>query len=81
MQNEEDDLYAMIKFLHCEPFDELKLWKNQVGNKTKVGRERLKSLVSCFVLRRLFIELIYVQSIELQSLERFLNCVFQTNQL
>uniref|UniRef100_F6QQY6 Helicase ATP-binding domain-containing protein n=1 Tax=Ciona intestinalis TaxID=7719 RepID=F6QQY6_CIOIN len=52
VQNQESDMYAMIKFLHCSPFDEHKLWKNQVSNNTTRGQQRLKTLVSCLVLRR-----------------------------
>ncbi|XP_078490127.1 transcription termination factor 2-like [Ciona intestinalis] len=52
VQNQESDMYAMIKFLHCSPFDEHKLWKNQVSNNTIRGQQRLKTLVSCLVLRR-----------------------------
>lgn len=52
VQNNLTDMYAMLKFLHCRPFDEYKVWKNQVDNKTTNGKERLKTLVSCIVLRR-----------------------------
>nr|CAB3267348.1 transcription termination factor 2-like [Phallusia mammillata] len=52
VQNQEADMYSMIKFLHCQPFNEYKLWKNQVDNKTQRGQQRMKTIVSCFVLRR-----------------------------
>nr|XP_039249046.1 transcription termination factor 2-like [Styela clava] len=52
VQNNLTDMYAMLKFLHCRPFDEYKVWKHQVDNKTTNGKERLKTLVSCIVLRR-----------------------------
>uniref|UniRef100_H2YHJ6 Helicase ATP-binding domain-containing protein n=1 Tax=Ciona savignyi TaxID=51511 RepID=H2YHJ6_CIOSA len=52
VQNQEADMYAMIRFLHCSPFDEHKLWKNQVNNNTERGQQRLRTLVSCLVLRR-----------------------------
>ena len=52
IQNDENDMYAMLKFLHCKPFNELKVWKDQVSNKNQVSEKRLKTLVSCLVLRR-----------------------------
>ncbi|XP_076802366.1 transcription termination factor 2-like isoform X3 [Clavelina lepadiformis] len=52
VQNQENDMYAMIKFLHCHPFNEWKLWRHQVGNKSELGKQRLKTLVSSLVLRR-----------------------------
>uniref|UniRef100_H2YHJ4 Transcription termination factor 2 n=1 Tax=Ciona savignyi TaxID=51511 RepID=H2YHJ4_CIOSA len=51
VQNQEADMYAMIRFLHCSPFDEHKLWKNQVNNNTERGQQRLRTLVSCLRLK------------------------------
>lgn len=52
VQNDIADMYAILKFLNYRPFSEYKLWKNQVDNKTAQGRERLRTLTSCILLRR-----------------------------
>lgn len=40
------------RFLRCSPFDEFKLWKAQVDNGSKRGRERLNILTRTLLLRR-----------------------------
>lgn len=40
------------RFLHCSPFDEYKLWKAQVDNGSRRGRERLNLLTRSLLLRR-----------------------------
>uniref|UniRef100_A0AAQ6ACM1 Transcription termination factor 2 n=1 Tax=Amphiprion ocellaris TaxID=80972 RepID=A0AAQ6ACM1_AMPOC len=52
IQNNLLDMYSLLKFLHCSPFDEYKLWKAQVDNGSKRGRERLNILTRTLLLRR-----------------------------
>ncbi|XP_072253563.1 transcription termination factor 2 isoform X2 [Leuresthes tenuis] len=52
IQNNLLDMYSLLKFLHCAPFDEYKLWKAQVDNGSKRGRERLNLLTRSLLLRR-----------------------------
>ncbi|XP_042190525.1 transcription termination factor 2 isoform X2 [Callorhinchus milii] len=53
IQNNLLDMYSLLKFLRCSPFDEFKLWKNQVDNGTKRGGERLNIITKSLLLRRL----------------------------
>ncbi|XP_061143817.1 transcription termination factor 2 isoform X1 [Syngnathus typhle] len=52
IQNNLLDMYSLLKFLRCSPFDEFKLWKAQVDNGSKRGRERLNILTRTLLLRR-----------------------------
>lgn len=52
IQNNLLDMYSLLKFLRCSPFDEFKLWKNQVDNGSKKGGERLNILTKNLLLRR-----------------------------
>ncbi|XP_075993974.1 transcription termination factor 2-like [Genypterus blacodes] len=52
IQNNLLDMYALLKFLRCSPFDEYKLWKAQVDNGSNRGRERLNILTRTLLLRR-----------------------------
>ncbi|XP_054643209.1 transcription termination factor 2 isoform X2 [Dunckerocampus dactyliophorus] len=52
IQNNLLDMYSLLKFLRCSPFDEYKLWKAQVDNGSKRGRERLNILTTTLLLRR-----------------------------
>uniref|UniRef100_A0A8C8VFB1 Transcription termination factor 2 n=1 Tax=Pelusios castaneus TaxID=367368 RepID=A0A8C8VFB1_9SAUR len=52
IQNNLLDMYSLLRFLRCSPFDELKLWKKQVDNSTKKGGERLSILTRSLLLRR-----------------------------
>ncbi|KAM6970582.1 transcription termination factor 2 [Aplochiton taeniatus] len=52
IQNNLLDMYSLLKFLHCSPFDEYKLWKSQVDNGSKRGGERLNILTRNLLLRR-----------------------------
>uniref|UniRef100_A0A3B4B203 Transcription termination factor 2 n=1 Tax=Periophthalmus magnuspinnatus TaxID=409849 RepID=A0A3B4B203_9GOBI len=53
IQNNLLDMYSLLKFLRCAPFDEFKLWKAQVDNGSKRGRERLNILTRTLLLRRM----------------------------
>ncbi|XP_061484243.1 transcription termination factor 2 isoform X2 [Rhineura floridana] len=52
IQNNLLDMYSLLRFLRCSPFDEFKVWKNQVDNNTRKGGERLALLTRSLLLRR-----------------------------
>lgn len=52
IQNKELDLYSILKFLKCSPFDDLRVWKRWVDNKNAAGRQRLSTLMKTLMLRR-----------------------------
>ncbi|XP_036780354.2 transcription termination factor 2 isoform X1 [Manis pentadactyla] len=52
IQNNLLDMYSLLKFLHCSPFDEYDLWKSQVDTGSEKGRERLSILTKSLLLRR-----------------------------
>ncbi|EPQ03772.1 Transcription termination factor 2 [Myotis brandtii] len=52
IQNNLLDMYSLLKFLRCSPFDEFNLWRSQVDNGTKKGGERLSILTRSLLLRR-----------------------------
>ncbi|KAG6441975.1 hypothetical protein O3G_MSEX002154 [Manduca sexta] len=52
VQNKDLDLFALIKFLRCTPFDDLTMWKKWIDNKSLGGQERLSTVMRCLLLRR-----------------------------
>lgn len=52
IQNKELDLYALMKFLQCSPFDDLAVWKKWVDNKNVAGMQRLSTMMKALMLRR-----------------------------
>lgn len=56
VQNKLDDVYALIKFLRLEPFDDKAIWTEYVGGPVKFGQvlgiARLQTLMKCITLRR-----------------------------
>ncbi|XP_045453237.1 transcription termination factor 2 [Melitaea cinxia] len=52
LHNKDLDLFALLKFLRCSPFDDLALWKKWIDNKSLGGQERLNTVVRCIMLRR-----------------------------
>ncbi|NXY47515.1 TTF2 factor, partial [Ceuthmochares aereus] len=52
IQNNLLDMYSLLRFLRCSPFDEYKVWKYQVDNNTEKGGERLSLLTRSLLLRR-----------------------------
>ncbi|XP_053997670.1 transcription termination factor 2-like isoform X1 [Hylaeus anthracinus] len=52
IQNKEMDLYSILKFLKCTPFDDLRVWKRWVDNKDHSGRQRLATVMDTLMLRR-----------------------------
>lgn len=52
IHNKELDVYALLKFLHCSPFDDLNTWNTWIDQKSGGGQERLNLLVKSLMLRR-----------------------------
>ncbi|XP_035791318.1 transcription termination factor 2-like isoform X1 [Anopheles albimanus] len=52
IQNKEMDVYALMKFLRCSPFDDLQHWKRWVDNKSEGGKARLNTIMKSIMLRR-----------------------------
>ncbi|KAF8578440.1 hypothetical protein K439DRAFT_1528852 [Ramaria rubella] len=56
VQNKLDDVYALIKFLRLEPFDDKSVWTEYVGGPVKFGQPlgvaRLQTIMKCITLRR-----------------------------
>uniref|UniRef100_A0A1Q3EX87 Transcription termination factor 2 n=1 Tax=Culex tarsalis TaxID=7177 RepID=A0A1Q3EX87_CULTA len=52
IQNKEMDIYALLKFLRCTPFDDLNHWKKWIDNKTAGGMVRLNTIMKSLMLRR-----------------------------
>ncbi|XP_015175312.1 PREDICTED: transcription termination factor 2 isoform X2 [Polistes dominula] len=53
IQNKEMDLYSLLKFLKCSPFDDIRVWKRWVdNNKNTAGHQRLATLIKSLMLRR-----------------------------
>ncbi|CAK9798659.1 Transcription termination factor 2 [Anthophora quadrimaculata] len=52
IQNRESDLYSILKFLKCSPFDDLRVWKRWVDNKSSFGCQRLATVMKTLMLRR-----------------------------
>ncbi|XP_034117250.2 transcription termination factor 2 [Drosophila albomicans] len=57
IQNKELDVYALLKFLRCSPFDDLATWKRWIDNKSAGGQERLNLLMKSIMLRRTKVQL------------------------
>ncbi|KAH8403973.1 hypothetical protein KR215_007287 [Drosophila sulfurigaster] len=57
IQNKELDVYALLKFLRCTPFDDLATWKRWIDNKSAGGQERLNLLMKSIMLRRTKVQL------------------------
>ncbi|XP_074643058.1 transcription termination factor 2-like [Tubulanus polymorphus] len=52
IQNDLLDMYSLLRFLRCSPFDEYKVWKKQVEMKSGQGTKRLNILIKSLLLRR-----------------------------
>uniref|UniRef100_A0A2A4JUH4 Transcription termination factor 2 n=1 Tax=Heliothis virescens TaxID=7102 RepID=A0A2A4JUH4_HELVI len=57
VQNKDLDLFALLKFLRCSPFDDLTMWKKWIDNKSLGGQERLNTIMQCLLLRRTKVQL------------------------
>ena len=51
IQNAEKDMFSLIRFLRCSPFDEYQVWKQWV-DKSPMGQSRMNILVKSLLLRR-----------------------------
>ncbi|KAG8239005.1 hypothetical protein J437_LFUL005062 [Ladona fulva] len=52
IHNKELDLFALIVFLRCSPFDRILVWRRWVDNKTAAGAQRMNMLMKSLMLRR-----------------------------
>ncbi|KAF8560208.1 hypothetical protein OG21DRAFT_1401688 [Imleria badia] len=56
VQNKLDDVFALIKFLRLEPFDDKNIWTEFIGTPVKYGQSlgvaRLQTIMKCITLRR-----------------------------
>lgn len=53
VQNKETDVYSLIKFLHCDPFDDYAIWRVfMVTPRNSDSNKRLQALLKCLMLRR-----------------------------
>ncbi|XP_072744570.1 transcription termination factor 2-like [Anoplolepis gracilipes] len=52
IQNRALDLFSILKFLKCSPFDDLRVWKRWVNSKSATGYERLATVMKTLMLRR-----------------------------
>ncbi|KAG5351081.1 hypothetical protein C0989_008066 [Termitomyces sp. Mn162] len=56
VQNKLDDVFALIKFLRLEPFNDKNIWTEFIGSPVKFGQAlgiaRLQTIMKCITLRR-----------------------------
>lgn len=52
VHNKEMDLFALLKFLRCSPFDDINVWRKWVDNRDAAGSQRLNTLIKSLMLRR-----------------------------
>lgn len=52
IQNKESDLYALLKFLKCSPFDDYAVYKQWLSGTNEGCQQRLQSLIQPMLLRR-----------------------------
>ncbi|XP_018325824.1 transcription termination factor 2 isoform X1 [Agrilus planipennis] len=52
VHNKELDLYSLLKFLRCSPFDDLGVWKRWIDRKDSGGQLRLNTVIASLLLRR-----------------------------
>jgi len=56
VQNKLDDVFALIKFLRLDPFDDKNVWTEFIGTPVKYGQAlgvaRLQTIMKCVTLRR-----------------------------
>lgn len=66
VQNKEFDIYAAIKFLRCNPFDDLRYWRTWIEVRGGGSSPRLQALLKSILIRRTKQQL--MESGEIQSL-------------
>lgn len=64
VHNKIRDMYSLMKFLKCSPFDNFTIFKHWTENSNSGGSQRLHALVSSLMLRRTKAELISIGSLE-----------------
>ncbi|XP_041370526.1 transcription termination factor 2-like [Gigantopelta aegis] len=52
IQNDLLDMYSLLRFLRCSPFDEFKVWKRHVDTGKAMGTTKLNTIVQSLLLRR-----------------------------
>ncbi|XP_022908848.2 transcription termination factor 2-like [Onthophagus taurus] len=52
VHNKELDMYSLMKFLRCTPFDDYGIWKTWISNKDTGGYQRLQTVIASLMLRR-----------------------------
>ncbi|XP_071090765.1 transcription termination factor 2-like [Haliotis cracherodii] len=52
IQNDLLDMYSLLRFLRCSPFDEYKVWKKHVDTGKSQGTTKLNTIVRSLLLRR-----------------------------
>lgn len=52
VQNKEVDVYSLIKFLHCHPFQEYEMWRLFMASRKTGTNSRLQALLKSLLLRR-----------------------------
>lgn len=57
IQNKHMDVYTMLKYLKCRPFDDLLLFKKWINVNTVDGMSRLHNILKPLLLRRTKVEL------------------------
>ncbi|GJQ80974.1 putative DNA binding protein [Trypoxylus dichotomus] len=57
VHNKELDMYSLLKFLRCTPFDDYAIWKRWIANKNDGGQDRIQTVISSIMLRRTKAEL------------------------
>lgn len=52
VQNNEEDVYSLFKFLRCTPFNDLTIFRTWISGNTKNCRARLSTVLKPLILRR-----------------------------
>lgn len=83
VQNKETDVYSLLKFIKCTPFNELAIFKKWMNTNTAGGRDRLTNVLKPLLLRRTKLELQdkgELQSLPEKTLE-MVKVVLSTNEM
>ncbi|XP_011314826.1 transcription termination factor 2 [Fopius arisanus] len=64
IHNKEMDLFSVLKFLKCSPFNDIRVWKRWVDNKNQAGHDRLATVMKTLMLRRTKQELMNSGAVE-----------------
>ncbi|XP_015112039.1 transcription termination factor 2 [Diachasma alloeum] len=64
IHNKEMDLFSVLKFLQCSPFNDIRVWKRWVDNKNQAGHDRLATVMKTLMLRRTKEELMNSGAVE-----------------